>query len=81
MPDVQQGDGEERVGPVRSSAKLIGEAHEVQGEGGEHRDLEQHPGAEVVREREEREVHGPREREPVLVVLLPEPRQRRFFAE
>ena len=60
VPDVEQRDREEEVGPVGPAAQVGGQTHEAQAQGRDHCDLQQHAGAEVVREPEQGVVEKPR---------------------
>ena len=53
VPEVEQRDGEEHVGQSGRPRRLRREPHEPEAERREQRDLEEHPGAEVVREAEQ----------------------------
>ena len=60
-------------------AKPVREPHEEERQRSEQRHLEKHPGSEVMRELEDQEEHGSRQRKAVFVMLLPQPRPHRFF--
>ena len=71
MAEMEERDRQEEVGPVGAAAEDCREPHEPQAEPGDERNLEQHPGAEIVREAEFRKVEQPRKRQAVFVVLRP----------
>ena len=64
--------GEEHIGPVRPAAETGGEAHEAEARHREQGDLQERPGAEVVRDLEETVIRESRQGQAVFIVLRPE---------